>query len=353
MVMVAAWFCDLGYYTDTLEHQQAGAELARSFLQEEEAEEVDIKAVTDCLLATKPPQNPTTLLEQIVCDAQLYYLVSDKYTEKAKLLRKETQRLHQTQVDKTEWTKQQVQWLASHQFHTEYFREHQSKRKQLNIELLNKKLTRQQAGADPGKAELKKLASSVKKMEEEGKDKGKKSERPDRTIETMFRVTTTNSQRLSDQADSKANIMISVNSFLIPATFFLLRDIGVNSYLTVPLLILLSVSLLTMIFAVLATRPQIPKGEFTQEELDNKKVDLLFFGNFYRMNFEDYSNGMFRIMEDRYFLHLTLLRDLYGQGIVLGRKYRMLTFAYNIFMFGLILSVLAFFVAMKFKNQPM
>ena len=54
---------------------------------------------------------------------------------------------------------------------------------------------------------------------------------------------------------------------------------------------------------------------------------------------------MLQMMEDREFLYGSLIRDVYAQGVVLGRKYRMLRAAYNIFMFGLILSVLAFVTA--------
>jgi hypothetical protein len=36
---------------------------------------------------------------------------------------------------------------------------------------------------------------------------------------------------------------------------------------------------------------------------------------------------------------------VYAQGVVLGKKYRLLRIAYNIFMFGLIVSVLAFIIA--------
>ncbi|MCB9315987.1 MAG: hypothetical protein H6569_07605 [Lewinellaceae bacterium] len=193
---------------------------------------------------------------------------------------------------------------------------------------------------------MEEFVAVVKKTEKKAKKEKDKSNNPERTIETMFRVTATNSQRLSDQADSKANIMISVNTVLIPALFFL-QNLENSAKLAVPIVILLAVNLLTIVFAILATRPQIPKGVFNQKDLDAKKADLLFFGNFYKMSFNEYSEGMFRIMGDRQFLHTTLLLDIYNQGIVLGRKYRMLTISYNVFMFGLILAVLAFFIVLN------
>lgn len=74
-------------------------------------------------------------------------------------------------------------------------------------------------------------------------------------------------------------------------------------------------------------------------------MNLLFFGNFYKMNLPDYSAGMLQVMNDRDFLYGTLIKDVYAQGVVLGRKYKLLRISYNIFMFGLIASVLAFVAA--------
>ncbi len=201
--------------------------------------------------------------------------------------------------------------------------------------------------AEPTRSLLGDLVSALKKKErkqDKEKDKQEKDKRPERTIETMFRVTATNSQRLSDQADAKANIMIQVNSIIITG-LFIFQDKGGNPDLILPLGILLAGSVLTIIFATLATRPQIPKGTFTHEEIDANKADLLFFGNFYKMPFDEYAAGMFKIMHEKTDLHTTLLLDIYNQGLVLGRKYRMLTFAYNVFMYGLVLAVAGFFLA--------
>jgi hypothetical protein len=96
------------------------------------------------------------------------------------------------------------------------------------------------------------------------------------------------------------------------------------------------------VVSILATRPSIPSGVFTKKDIDEKKVNLLFFGNFYKMNLDDYAAGMRKVMSDSEFLYGTLIKDVYSQGVVLGRKYRLLRLSYNIFMFGLILSVLGF-----------
>ena len=177
---------------------------------------------------------------------------------------------------------------------------------------------------------------------------GKKNKKkdPGRGIDTVFRITSNNNQRLSSMADSKAHILIQVNSIIISVLLsLLLRKIEDHTNLAIPATLLLTVNLLTIIFSILATRPHIPPGKFSKEDLEEKKVNLLFFGNFYRMTLEEYAGGMLQLMEDRDFLYGSLIRDVYFQGIALGRKYRWLRLSYNVFMYGLIASVVAFMIA--------
>jgi hypothetical protein len=144
-------------------------------------------------------------------------------------------------------------------------------------------------------------------------------------------------------ADNKANIMITTNSIILSILLsVMIRKLEDNQHLLVPTLLLLSVCVTTMVSCILATRPAIPDGRFSREDIEQKKVNLLFFGNFYRMSYHEYSDGMVAMMNDRAFLYDSLTRDLYSQGVVLGRKYRLLRIGYNVFMFGIIVSVLAF-----------
>ena len=162
----------------------------------------------------------------------------------------------------------------------------------------------------------------------------------------MFRISSSNHQKLSDQADSKSNILITVNSIILSVMLSVLfRTFEQYPYLKLPAYLLLAVSLATIILAILATRPNIPNGIFTQKDIDEKKVNLLFFGNFYKMGLNEFGGGMRKMMEDREFLYGSLIRDVYAQGIVLGRKYKILRVAYNVFMFGLIIAVIAFVIA--------
>jgi len=341
VVVAAAWFHDTGYFTSATEHEKAGAGLAKEFLQAKGVSQDDINTIEQCILATKIPQQPKNLLEQIVCDADLFHLGTEAFGDKNKLLRKEMEMIYHKEIDKDLWRLTSIKFLQSHFYHTDYAKVLLNDQKQKNLDKLIHKAREKENTILPPVTTV----AAEPEPAGDGKKK-KKDDRPERGIETMFRISSNNHQRLSDMADSKAHIMISVNSIIISILLSVLfRKIEDYPHLTIPATLLLMVSLITMVFSILATRPTIPRGTFTQEDIDKKKVNLLFFGNFYRMTYDEYANGMFKMMNDRDFLYGSLTKDVYSQGIVLGRKYRMLRASYNVFMFGLIISVAAFVIA--------
>jgi hypothetical protein len=178
------------------------------------------------------------------------------------------------------------------------------------------------------------------------KPEKKKHRGSEKGIETMFRIAAANHQRLSEMADNKAHIMITVNSIILSVIIsVLLRRIEEYTHLTIPSVLLLTVNVSALIFAVLATRPSIPKGYTSSEDIRKKQANLLFFGNFYKLTQDQYITGMFNVMDDSDYLYKSLIRDIYSQGVVLSIKYKLLRVSYNIFMFGIISSVVAFILA--------
>jgi hypothetical protein len=180
--------------------------------------------------------------------------------------------------------------------------------------------------------------------------KREKEEKPERAVDTLFRVTLNNHTSLSGIADSKANILLSVNAIIISialSTLIPKLDSPKNVHLMVPTFIMLMSSVITIIFAILSTRPKVTKGVFTRQDIENKKVNLLFFGNFYKMPLDEYQWAMNEMMKDREYLYNSMIKDLYFLGLVLEKKYRLLRVAYNFFMIGIIISVIAFVIAFK------
>ncbi|GAB3904277.1 Pycsar system effector family protein [Mucilaginibacter boryungensis] len=360
IVITAAWFHDTGYFTDKANHEARSAELAAEFLKEKTGQEV-IDKITGCIIATTMPQKPNGLLQEILCDADLFHLGTDKFIGRSKQLRKEFEKFKHADIDRQQWRQKNIELLENHRYFTDYAQLLLSDQQEKNLQKLKEKQaeTLEDKQQEGGKKDDVKDEVSMFKPEDEKNGpklekvkKKPKGERPEKGIETMFRITSGNNQRLSDMADQKAHILITVNSIILSAIISLvLKKLDENAFLAIPSFILLSISLVSMIFSILATRPHIPNGTYTQQDMDNKTVNLLFFGNFYRMNLEDYTHGMIKVMNDSDFLYGTLIKDVYSQGVVLGRKYRLLRAAYNIFMFGLIVAVVAFIISSIIHNS--
>ena len=193
--------------------------------------------------------------------------------------------------------------------------------------------------ADQAKARKKALKAEKAQAKKAAKAKAK-AENPERGIETMFRSASKNHIRLSQMADNKANILLSVNALIISVTVArLIPELALHQELRIPLGALVATCLSSMIFATISTIPKLTKGITTRDQCDRKEGNLLFFGNFHAMPQEKYEMAMRELMKDRDYLYGSLTRDLYHLGVVLHRKYALLRLSYMIFMWGLIVVV--------------
>lgn len=330
-VLVALWFHDTGYIECALNHEERSVEVMKAFLHQENYPENYIADVEKLILATKIHYEPQNLLEKIVKDADFSHFAGHDYSDISDALRKEWELTNVRCFSNEEWNAGNLDMLKNkHTFYTDYAKENWEPLKKKNIKKIEKKLEKEEE-----KKESKKEVS-------EGK---KEKEKSDRSVDTLFRVTLNNHTRLSDIADSKANILLSVNAIIISVCLSVLvpkLDAPKNSHLILPSFILLLSSVLTIIFAILSTKPNVTKSTFTPQDIANRKVNLLFFGNFQQMLFDDYNNAMKDLIKDRDYIYDSMVKDLYYLGKVLNRKYRLLSITYKIFMAGIIISVLSF-----------
>ncbi|KAB1229806.1 Pycsar system effector family protein [Chryseobacterium viscerum] len=333
-VLVALWFHDTGYIECALNHEERSVEVMKAFLHQENYPESYIADVEKLILATKIQYEPQNLLEKIVKDADFSHFAGHDYSDISDALRKEWELTNVRCFSNEEWNAGNLDMLKNkHTFYTDYAKENWEPLKKKNIKKIEKKLEKEE-----DKKETKKEVS-------EGK---KEKEKSDRSVDTLFRVTLNNHTRLSDIADSKANILLSVNAIIISVCLSVLvpkLDAPKNSHLILPSFILLLSSVLTIIFAILSTKPNVTKTTFTNQDIANRKVNLLFFGNFQQMLFNDYHNAMKDLIKDRDYIYDSMVKDLYYLGKVLDRKYKLLSITYKIFMAGIIISVLSFGIA--------
>lgn len=329
-VILALWFHDTGYIECAKNHEEAGVKIMKDFLQQENYPENYIEDVSKLILATKITYVPQNLLEKIVKDADCSHFASHDYNDISDALRKEWELTNVRCYSNDEWNAGNLDMLKNkHQFYTEYAKKEWEPLKEKNIKKIKKKLE---------KDEDKEEGSENKKSKE-------KEPKSDRSVDTLFRVTLSNHTRLSDIADSKANILLSVNAIIISVCLSVLvpkLDTPKNSHLIIPSFILLLSAVLTIIFAILSTKPNVTKAKFSLQDVADRKVNLLFFGNFNRMVFDDYQNAMNVLIKDRDYIYDSMVKDLYFLGKVLDRKYRLLSITYKIFMAGIVISVLSF-----------
>ncbi|MEO8240491.1 MAG: Pycsar system effector family protein [Flavobacterium sp.] len=337
MLLVAAWFHDTGYLNGVENHEEESVKIATEFLKEKEQSDEFIAEVSKLILATSKLYVPQTQLEKIIKDADYVHITSLEYETSCELLRFELKNTMDISFSSLEWAKENLNFLLNkHRFYTDYALKKWQPLKEKTIALVQKRINKQ---------ELKK----TKEMENDEKKKDK-VEKPDRGIDTLFRVSLGNHTRLSGIADSKANILLSVNAIIISIALSSIipkLDSPKNAHLVIPTFIMLMSSVITIIFAILSTRPKVTSGFFTRADVEAKKVNLMFFGNFYKMPLEDYDWAMNEMMKDRDYLYSTMIKDLYYLGLVLQRKYNLLRIAYNFFMVGIIITVISFIIAFK------
>lgn len=355
LLELAAWFHDTGYDKGAENHEQRGAQYAKSFLTKFDYPADDIAIVQQLIMATQILYIPTNKLEGIISDADLSHLGKKIYWDRCGRVRQELLMTKSILMSEQEWVDFELNFMNQHHYYTPAAEAMYSKQKKKHIKQLRKQKLRLNpteitsvddlAKRDKTKKKKKKKKSSTPQFITK-KDSALKEMNLGRGVETMFRTTYKTHINLSSIADNKANIMLSINAIIISIVLpQLVPNFDTTPKLIIPTIILLVVCLIAMVYATLSTRPKITEGKFTREDIEKKRSNLLFFGNFYSMKIEDYHWGMTEMIKDSDFLYSSMTRDLYWLGIVLAKKYRYLSRCYQVFMYGMIVAVLAFAVA--------
>ncbi|MFZ9387541.1 MAG: Pycsar system effector family protein [Chitinophagaceae bacterium] len=349
---LAAWFHDTGYISgDSRDHESVSILLADEFMSKHNISQELRTKVRACINATRMPQSPDSVLEQIICDADLFHLGTDSFEEKSKLLREELNNFGDNDVSKKDWRKINIRFLQRHTYFTPYGREKLQPVKGEHLAELISKDEKKPEKMKPEKKEKDKEKNKIKDpveiaAAEEAKRKKDREKEADRSIATVFRIMAQSHTNLSQMADSKANILISVNSIILSIMMAsLFEKLATDPQLQIPVSVITIVCVSSIVFGILATRPNVSHGTFTKDDIANKRTNLLFFGNYHNMSLEDYNWGMTEMLGDKYYMNASMIKDQYFLGVVLAKKYKYLRIAYNIFMYGLILAMLAFVIS--------
>jgi predicted metal-dependent HD superfamily phosphohydrolase len=335
-LILAAWLHDTGYTKTYKQHEDESIKISQDFLTQVNADADLIDRVCHYIEQTKSHIEPKQIGDKIIKDADYSHLAKDYFEDISELLRQELKLLNIKNCSPTEWIAENIElFTVKHQFYTPHAVKNWKAQKEENLlELLQSQ---------------QKLKKKLDKERVKAKLKAKyKSNNPDRGIQTLYRTALRNHIKLSDIADTKANILLSVNAIIISlalANIIPKLDAASNRHLMMPTLVLVCFSVASMILSIMSTRPNVGTGEFTKEQVKNREVNILFFGNFHKMKFDQYKWAIDEILKDNDYIYEALTKDLYLLGIVLNRKYKLLRWTYTIFMTGIIISVIAFILA--------
>ncbi|NNF01495.1 MAG: HD domain-containing protein [Bacteroidia bacterium] len=343
---LASLFHDLGNIHGRTAHELKSCEIAEAWLREKEFSEEEILQIRNLILSTNMEVEPRSKLEQIIKDADLAHLGNIDFESISEKLRQEIENIRGSKMTDTEWLANNVDFFHKHSYFTNAGNNLFAEQKQNNLKVIKDMLEKNTVdnetavSADPN-------TDQTEKKKKKKKKKKALSDIPEKGIETMFRVSLRNHVQLSRLADNKANIMLSINAVVISVVLTsLVPKLDTNEFLQWPTFILLTVCIISIIFATLSTIPNITTGTANRNEISEKKVNLLFFGNFHNMELDDYTWGMNYMMTDREYLYNSLIKDLYFLGKVLHKKYKFLRITYAVFLVGIISATISFVVAL-------
>lgn len=355
VLLLSAWLHDIGYSKGIAPgHEEESIRMGTDFLHKKNVDEEVIQRVSSAIRATRMPQSPLSHVEKILCDADLFHLSTEDFKAKNQLLKQEQEYFLGHKISKKDWRKNNVEFLQNHKYFTEYGVDILEPKKRQNLQSLGKKKS-DKIKIEEEKEEREEFPyiyeASASTDPEKDKQLKAQQKTTERGVQTMFRTTSNNHFELSSLADGKGNIMISVNSIILSVSLtVLLARIAFYPQYIIPTVILLAVCLSSIIFAILATRPSVSKGQFTEDDIRTKKTNLLFFGNFHKMQLDEYNWAMNEMLKDREYLYNSMIKDIYFLGVVLARKYKFLRISYTIFMWGMIIAVIAFAAAAIYSN---
>lgn len=139
LVKIAALYHDTGFLVNRKDHEKIGCSIASRDLKGSDLDPIEIEKICGMIQATHIPQQPETLLEKIVADADLEYLGTDNFKTFGNKLYREI--LHsQPNLTELEWNETQIDFLSKHHYHTSYCKQFKEPVKQKNLDLLRKRL---------------------------------------------------------------------------------------------------------------------------------------------------------------------------------------------------------------------
>jgi len=139
LLLTAVWFHDSGFLVGANEHEKVSCQIAREHLPSFGYSAQQIERIEGMIMATRMPQTPHNLLEEIICDADLDYLGRDDFWTTGHKLFTELNS-NGTILNENDWNKQQVAFLEKHHYFTQSAIRLRKATKDQHLEMVRSKL---------------------------------------------------------------------------------------------------------------------------------------------------------------------------------------------------------------------
>ncbi|MBK6481023.1 MAG: HD domain-containing protein [Saprospiraceae bacterium] len=256
-LQLAALFHDTGFVKSYEDHETNSKAIAAEYLQSIDYPPDQIRMIQEVIEATRMPQKPTDKVGALLQDADLASLGSTTWETRSDLLRKELFAVLQKEYTDAEWVR----------YNMDFF-------KQTVYQTMEGK-SKYDAIKDRNRDELKEKNKSLKKEQIKSLISG------NRTADMLFKTALRNHISLTQIADNKANIMLTLNALILTFALPILFKSSSSSDYTIYSMIITGVVLgvacvISMIYAALATQPGKFKGKFNLDDIQAGKGSLFF-----------------------------------------------------------------------------
>ena len=328
---LAVVFTNAGYSESLHNPYFHSSKVAQTYMTTENFANKTVERVSQCLNTNLPEAKPKDLTERVYQDVQASLYADKKYVRKTlPKIQAEDQVEARNPIKTAEWLKQHRAELKEIEFNTE---------------------PAQKMYEDALKKNLKKI-KKLRKKKEKSISKYEAPIDKSKSAQVILKTALRNHIDLTNIADGKSNIMLSINAIIITiAAPLLTRYIADNGYLIIPMAVLIITCVTSIIFAALATRPIKMDGETNIDKvMERPGSNLFFFGNFFNVPLPDYQRGMKKVLRDTEVLERSIINDLYYLGLALGKKFKLLRVCYLVFMVGIACSVIAYALTLYFTE---
>ncbi len=139
LLIIAAWFHDIGFIKTEKGHEEVSAEMAEDFLEGKLSQD-QIELVKQIILATRMDEEPHSLLEEIIKDGDMAHLGGKDYFERSNALRQEWKNCENKEYTDEEWFKINEDFMLDQHYRTEAGREIFNTQKEKNLVSLREKM---------------------------------------------------------------------------------------------------------------------------------------------------------------------------------------------------------------------